>query len=135
MKVRDEKVDKFLEDKVIPSKTALALTEAIERIYERLGRPTDCTTEAGWKMADELVQLWYTFYPWELVAWKKEALDELELERTPREAGDMGYFPISYPTRLYNMFSTYLPDQKLQDRRFIHKMIIRHPVFKRSNYA
>lgn len=136
MKVRDAKVDEFLQDKIVPSKTALALTEAIERIYNMLGRPTDCSTDSGWKMCDELVQLWYTFYPWELEAWRKEQLDELEVERSVKASNDAGgYFPISYPTRLYNMLDTYLPDQKLQDMKFIRKMVQRHPIFKKTNYA
>ena len=136
MKVRDTKVDSFLADKIVPSKTAVALVEAIEQVYNRLGQPKDCSTEVGWKMCDELVELWYTFYPWELKAWRKEALDELELERSVKESNDAGgYFPIAYPTRLYQMLETYLPDQKLQDKSFIRKMVQRHPIFKKTNYA
>lgn len=133
--VRDEKVDKILQNSFVPTKLATALTEAIEQIYSKFGKPTDCSTEVGWKMCDELVRLWYRHFPWEVEAWKKETLDELDVERTPYEAGDYGYFPISYPTRLYKMLDTYLPDQKLQDRDFIAKMLTRHPIFKRSNYA
>lgn len=136
MKVRDQKVDSFLQDKIVPSKTALALTEAMEQIYNRLGQPKDCSTEVGWKMCDELVQLWYTFYPWELKAWKQEALDDLELERSVKQSNDAGgYFPIAYPTRLHNMLQAYLPNQKLQDMKFIRKMVQRHPIFKKTRYT
>lgn len=123
------------EEYFVPSKTAVALTEGIERIYRRLGFPTDCSTETGWKMCDELVQLWYSFYPWELTAWKEEQLDELANERTVKESlRGGGYFPISYPTRLYKMFETYLPDQKLNDMRFVRKMVKRHPIFKKTRH-
>lgn len=140
MKVKDTKVDKVLANAIIPSKAALALTEAMERIYNTLGKPTYCMKEGdnsdvGWKMCDELVELWYTFYPWELKAWKSELIDELDAERSVRASIDAGgYFPISYPTRLAKMLETYLPDQKLQDKTFIKKMVKRHPVFKMTNF-
>lgn len=135
-KVRDPKVDEVLAESFIPSKLSAALTQGIEQIYDRLGKPTDASNEVGWKMVDELVKLWYTYYPWELKAWKESVLDDLELERDVHTAikENGGYFPISYPTRLYKMLDTYLPNQKLHDRSFIKKMVLRHPVFKTTNY-
>ena len=135
MKVRDPKVDKTLNDSFVPSKYATALAEGAERIYSLLGKPTDCSTDSGWKMCDELVEMWYKHYPWELDAWKEELKDELDIERSVKDSvKGGGYFPISYPTRLYQMLETYLPDQRLHDRGFIRKMVRRHPVFKRTNF-
>lgn len=119
----------------IPSDEAVAITEGCERVYKALGRPIDCSTESGWKMIDNLVGVWYHFYPWELEAWRKELKTQLGAERSVAEALKVngGYIPISFPTRLYKMIETYLPEQKITDRKFIRKFAGRYPIFKMTN--
>lgn len=127
--------DLNLADYEIPSNEAIALTDGLERIANVLGRPTDASTNAGWKMIDNLVGVWYRFYPWELQAWEKELKIQLGSERSVHEAlkASGGYIPISLPTRLYKMITTYLPDLKVTDKDFIHKFAGRYPIFKFTN--
>jgi len=117
------------------SKEAAAITSGVERIYKLLGRPTDTSTNSGWKMIDNLVGVWYNFYPQELADWKKELATQLGEERSVHDAlkANGGYIPISFPTRLYKMLETYLPDLKMQDRDFIKKFAGRYPIFKFTN--
>jgi len=119
----------------IPSKEAVAITEGLERVADRLGRPIDASTESGWKMIDNLVGVWYNFYPWELKAWKKELAIQLGTERTVHEAlkASGGHIPISFPTRLYKMIETYMPQVRFQDKAFIKKFAGRYPIFKFTN--
>lgn len=116
----------------IPSKEATAIAEGVERAYNMLGRPTDTKGETGWKMMDNLVGVWFNFYPWELKAWEKELSLQLGNERSVGEAlkAHGGYIPISFPTRLYKMIETYLPDVKVTERVFIRKFATRYPIFK-----
>lgn len=120
----------------MPNKEAVALSEGIHRTYDLLGKPKDTETEAGWKMIDNLVGVWYNFYPWELKAWKKELETQLGGERTVHEAlkANGGYIPISFPTRLYKMLEIFLPDLKITDRKFIKKFAGRYPIFKMTNF-
>ncbi len=120
----------------IASREAAAIVEGCERVYNALGKPTDTSTDSGWKMVDNLVGVWYRFYPWEIEDWKKELSIQLGGERSVHDAlrANGGYIPISFPTRLYKMLDTYLPEQKITDRKFIKKFAGRYPIFKFTNY-
>ena len=118
------------------SKLSSAYTEGLMRIYNKLGEPTDCSTNSGWIMLDNIMQVWDKAFPREKADWIKEIKEELTVERSIRasvKAG--GYFPMSYPTRLYNMIHAILPNQKLNDKRFIREFINRYPFLKTTNYS
>lgn len=119
----------------MPSKASVAVVSALERIYKILGEPKDASNEMGWKMIDNIMDGWASLYPQEVTTWKEELKDELSAERTIHEANKAngGYFPISYPLRLYKMLEMYLPDQKLHDMTFIKKMTTRYPILKTTN--
>lgn len=117
------------------SKLNAALTKGLISVHDKLGNPTDCSTNVGWVMLDNIIQVWSNYFPREVAEWKEEVLDQLEVERSIAasvKAG--GYFPMSWPSRLYKMIKTLLPDQKLNDDDFIHKLLGRYPIFKTTNY-
>lgn len=117
------------------SKLATAYMLGLIKVWDKLGNPTDCSTNTGWLMIDNIMQVWDKAWPQEKAQWIKEIKTELTVERSIRasvEAG--GYFPMSYPTRLYNMIHTLLPNQKLNNKLFIRQFIGRYPFLKTTNY-
>jgi len=118
------------------SKITTAYMLGLIGVWEKLGKPTDCSTNSGWVVMDNIMQVWMKAFPQEWTQWKQEILDSLETERTIAasvKAG--GYFPMSYPTRLYKMIKTLLPKQKLNDDEFIHQMVNRYPFLKTTKYS
>jgi hypothetical protein len=123
-------------DAFAPSSYQVALTKGLMNIREKLGKPLDCSTNSGWVLLDSVVQVWEKLWPQEKKDWVKQIQEELSVERSVREAikQDGGYFPMSYPTRLYEMIRAILPEQKLNDKKFIKEMISRYPFLKSTNY-
>jgi len=120
----------------VASKEAAALTEGLIRTHEALGNPTDITTPSGWKMVDAIMGVWINFYPHEVRAWKKELEIQLGTERTVHDAvsSDGGYFPLSYPTRVFRMLTNFFPDAKLGEMEFLKQLVGRYPMLKMTNY-
>ncbi len=118
------------------SKEAAAYTKGLLTVWEKLGQPTDCSNNTGWAMLDNIMQIWMKCWPWEVKDWIKQLKEELSVERTVTQAhkANGGYFPISYPTRLYKMIKAMLPHQDLRDKEFIYKMTQRYPFLKSTNY-
>lgn len=112
-----------------------AYTKGLVKVWEKLGKPTDCSTNTGWVMLDNIIQVWMKAWPHESRDWVKQLKEELGAERTIREAikADGGYFPVSYPTRLYNLIHTLLPEQKLNDKKFMRQLVSRYPFLKSTN--
>lgn len=117
------------------SKFNAAVTKGLLDLHDRLGNPTDCSTNAGWVILDQIMQIWYKFYPQEVEEWKTDILDTLDLERTIAQSTKAGgYFPMSWPTRLYKLVKALLPDQKLNDDKFVHQVVGRYPMLKTTRY-
>lgn len=117
------------------TKAGAAYTQGLMRIWERLGRPDDCSTEMGWTMMDQLVNCWTVNFPKEANDWLHDRQFDLETEITLSELSkkDGGYNPISYPPTLFQLIRAMLPHQKLNDKKFLHKLSQRHPLFKTTN--
>lgn len=119
------------------SPEALAIVKVLEKVSEKLGNPKDCMSgESGWKMLDAIMKVWSDNYPQEVHDWIKQLEYELTVERTVQQAmkANGGYFPVSYPTRVYRMIEYFLPDQKVTDWDFMRKLIWRYPFLKTTNY-
>ncbi len=119
------------------TKDGAAITKGLMLIWERLGRPKDVSVNTGWVMMDNIVQVWMKCFPEELLDFNERLQNELSDERTVKEAHKAagGYFPISYPPRLYTLMKTMLPDIKYGDKKFIKQMTSRYPIFKTTNYS
>lgn len=118
------------------TKEGAALTKYLVLVWERLGKPLDCSVATGWVMMDSIINIWKQSFPDEFEMFLDELSDDREAERTVHEAvKGGGYIPMSIPTRLYQLIKTLLPQQKLNDRKFIKAMINRYPFMKATNYS
>lgn len=117
------------------SRAGAAYTRGLVLIWEKLGKPEDCSTNSGWVMLDNIVEVWMKAWPQEVRDWVKQLKHDLTVERTVHEAvkANGGYFPVSYPTRLYQMIRTLLPLQKLNDKKFMRQLISRYPFLSSTN--
>lgn len=117
------------------SKDGAAITKGLMTIWERLGRPDDCSVPAGWIMVDQIVNCWTTFFKQEVADWQHDRKDDLAnemiLSSISKKGG--GYNPITYPPTLFHLLRTMLPGQKLTDKRFQRALAQRHPLFKSTN--
>lgn len=117
------------------SKDGAAAVKGLMSVREKLGNPTDCSNNVGWVMLDNIVQVWQKYWPWEMKDWVERLKVELDTERTIKDAikAEGGYFPVSYPTRLYKMIHALLPEQKLNDKEFLRGLVSRYPFLQSTN--
>lgn len=117
------------------TKDGAAAAKGLFMIWEKLGQPRDASNNIGWVMIDNIIQVWVKYFPWEVQELKEDTKLALDTERTPLQAGSQGgHFTMTYPERLFQLLKTLLPDQKLNDRKFIETMSRRYPIFKPTNY-
>ncbi len=118
------------------SKDGAAIVKGLMLIRTKLGNPTDCSTNVGWVLFDEIVKVWQKCWPLEMADWVKRLKVELATERSVHDAlkADGGYVPVSYPTNLFNMIKVLLPDQKLNEKKFLRELVSRYPFLHSSNY-
>ena len=117
------------------SKHGAALTEGLMRIWEKLGRPDDCSTEAGWKMLDQIVNCWQLYFPQEVADWLHDRKIDLDNEMTLSQIvkKDGGYNTITYPPTFSYLFKAMLPLQRRTEKKFLQKLARRHSIFKSTN--
>ena len=117
------------------SPTGSKVTNGLIKIWEKLGRPDDCSTTAGWIMVDQIVNCWTVFFKQEVADWqhdRKLDLDnEMILSAISKKGG--GYNPITYPPTLFKLLKALLPGQKLTDKKFQRKLAQRHKLFLTTN--
>lgn len=118
------------------TKDGAAITKALIMIWERLGKPDDCSTSAGWAVMDNIVQVWTRCFPQEVADFHEGLKNELASERTAHEAvqANGGYIPITFPFRIYHMIKALLPAVDVRDKKFIKQFASRYPQFKSTNY-
>lgn len=120
---------------IAPSTFQAALAKGLDQLSDKLGNPTDCSTNAGWTVLDNVIGIWIKFFPQEVAAWKHDKKLELEIERDIKgHIKGFGYNTITYPPTLYNLIKVMLPNQDLKDKKFIRKLLISHPILKATNY-
>ena len=118
------------------SKEAAAMTKFLYEVWEKLGKPDDCSTEAGWTMVDSIIKAWSKSYPQEVSDLITENKEALSAERSVSQSVSKGgIFALAYPERLFQLLKVLLPKQHLNDKEFYTKFIRRYPIFKTSNYA
>ena len=121
----------------IPPDEAVALTEGLMRMWDRLGKPTDLSVATGWLMMDNIIQIWTKFFPQEVEMWKHDQALDLANEKTLKQlsADDLGLSnPIAYPPYLFHLIKAMFPDLKMNDRKLTKQMTDRYPILKTTNY-
>lgn len=127
-----------LQDMELVSKEGAAITRGLMLSWEKLGKPDDCSTPAGWKLLDVCVNLWTKVFRNEAEAWIHDRKLDLEHEKSLKDLTKdekFGYNPVSYPPTLYSLLKTMLPKQNLKEKKFISKLSKRHPMFKTTNLS
>jgi hypothetical protein len=120
----------------LASKEAATLAKALDTISNKLGNPTDCSTEAGWKVLDQCVAVWYKFFPQEVKDWIHDKKIDLANERSlSKHVDGFGVNMMAYPPSLFQLLRVMLPNQSLKDKDFLHKLLISHPILKATNYS
>lgn len=115
-------------------KLAVAYTEGLIRTWEKLGKPTDASTNVGWIMIDTIIAVWHKAYPHEVEDWKHDHSIDIAYERTLQQhVKGGGYNPVTYPPRLYQMMKTMLPNLNFTNKKFIRQLCARHPLFKTTS--
>lgn len=116
----------------IASDEARIATEFIERVWRKAGRPRILEGESAWKVVDAIMKVWMGLYPQELKDWKANLKQEQYYERSVHDANkaEGGYFPISYPTTLFNLLRIKFPGIPLADHSLIKEFITRYPILK-----
>lgn len=118
------------------TKMGAVYTMGLMRIWEKLGKPNDCSTNAGWIVLDQVVAVWQKAFPQEVTDWIHDRKDDLLVERSVREhVKGGGYNPVTYPPSFFLLLKSMLPDQKLTDKKFQKALCERHPIFKSTNLA
>ena len=117
------------------SKLNATLSKGLVTIWEKLGRPTDCSTNAGWIMLDQCLNAWTVFYPQEVADWEHDRKIDLGTEMSLQQIvkKDGGYHQMAYPPTLFKLLKAMLPEQKLQNKKFVRALTIRHPILKITN--
>lgn len=122
----------------IPTDEAIAITTGLMRVYEKLGKPQDLSTNTGWVLMDNIFQVWKRIYPNEVRSWAHDLDQDLQDEKTIKELvkNDVGmYNPITYPPALFSLIKSMFPEIKLNDRKLIKQMTDRYPILKTTNYS
>lgn len=119
----------------VPNKNAVAYTEALMRLYDRLGKPQDLSNETGWKMLEGIVSVWQKAFPQEVQDWKHDRAMDLENERSITDHVKGGVSnPVTYPPALFFLMKSIFPNVRFSDKKMQHELVQRFPVFKTTNY-
>lgn len=109
--------------------------EMLEKIADRLGNPTDCSTEAGWKLIEAMIDFWEANFPDEVKDWKHDRDIDLAHEKNIKQLVKTGLInSVTYPPRLYTLIRLMLPEQSVTDKNFISKLGNRFNLFKTTNH-
>lgn len=123
---------------VVPDEARIA-TEYLIKLRDKLGITDEFELEDSNKIilsyAFQIYKVWAASYPYEHRQFIENTELELKYERPVRDAVKAGgYFPVSYPPRLDNMYHVLMPKVKTQDKRFWFPLLQQIPELRRTNY-
>ena len=110
----------------------LALTEGLLMIFEKLGRPEcDMNSATFWVMVDNIVNVWFKVFPYEVEEFKKTVNEQKDNDRGIKESLRLGIGnQYAIPVSLYKMLRAFWPYISFTDKDFIHKFTERYPFTK-----
>lgn len=121
----------------IPTKQASAVTNALLKVWERLGKPQTPFSESGEKLMNVIIATWEDTFPIESAAWYQERRDykneELSIGQQIRH--ETGRSLASYPFYIFQVMKIMFPNLKLSDRETNLKMVKKYPIFQMANKA
>lgn len=113
-------------------KIQLALTEGLLMIFEKLGRPEcDMNSATFWIMVDNIVNVWFKVFPYEVEEFKQTVSEQKEDDRGIKESLKTGIGnQYAIPAGLFKMMRAFWPSIPFTDKNFIHKFTQRYPFTK-----
>lgn len=110
----------------------MALTEGLLMIFEKLGRPEcDINSATFWIMVDNIVNVWFKVFPFEVEEFKQTVSEQKEDDRGIKESLDLGIGnQYAIPAGLFRMMKAFWPLVPFTDKKFIHKFTERYPFTK-----
>jgi len=132
-KPREIEIDGEIYD--IPTRHAVAITDAIVTTWEKLGRPEDPFSRNGEKLMKVIFATWEDTYPAEARKWYEERklYKKEELDIRTQVSRGTGRSLASYPYFIYVILRKVFPKVRFSDRKVTMKMVKKYPVFQFAN--
>ena len=110
----------------------IALTEGLLTVYQRLGRPEgDINSPLFWLMMDNIVQVWFKVFPYEVEEFAETVKEQRATERSIKDSIAKGLCQqYALPANLYRMIKTFYPFLTMTSKEFVHKLTDRYPFLK-----
>ena len=110
----------------------MALTEGLIMIFNKLGRPEcDINSATFWVMVDNIVNVWFKVFPFEVEEFKQTVNEQKENDRGTLKLEDAGINnQYAIPAGLYKMLRSFFPYIRFTEKEFIHKFTTRYPFTK-----
>lgn len=101
-------------------------------IFNKIGRPDfDINSATFWVMVDNIVNVWFKVFPYEVEEFKRTVNDQKENDRGVKASIDLGIGnQYAIPAGLYKMLRSFFPYMRFTDKDFIHKFTQRYPFTK-----
>ena len=131
----DTSYNKFLQDyEVIPAQ-AVASTQILMKMWERLGKPKTPFTPSGAKLMDIIIATWEDGYPKQARDWYEERREyqKAELSISTQVHRRTGRSLASYPLPIYSLIKRLFEGFDPAERKNCIKMVKRWPQFRMAN--
>lgn len=123
----------------VPTDEELVTITFLDRLATKLGNPPDINSEAGLKLLDGIIGVWFKHFPQEAKDWAHDRKIDLATEKSIKELisdKSAGYNPVGYPPMLFKLIKAMFPEIKLQNKKVFTKLIQIYPdLFSTSNYV
>lgn len=123
------------EEYEIPTRQAIAVTNLIVAIWDKLGKPQDPFSESGRKLMEVIIATWEDTYPELSKQWYEDRKEYKNEELSIREQVHQhtGRSLASYPMYIYQIMKKVFPNVKLSNRETSMKMVKHYPIFQMAN--
>ena len=122
------------EYEVIPPQ-AVASTQILMKMWERLGRPKTPFTPSGAKLMDIIIATWEDGYPKQAREWyeTRKEYQRNELPISTQVSRKTGRSLASYPLPIFNLMRRLFEGFNPAERKNCMKMVKKWPMFRMAN--
>lgn len=113
-------------------KMQMALTEGLIMIFAKLGHPEcDIHSATFWIMVDNIVNVWFKVFPYEVEEFKQTVTEQKETDRSIKDSLKIGIgSQYAIPANLFRMLKSFWPTIPFTNKDFIHMFTTRYPFTK-----
>lgn len=104
-------------------------------VFDNIGRPeADINSATFWVMVDNIVNVWFKVFPYEVQEFKETVTEQKENDRGALKIDQAGINnQYAIPAGLYKMLKAFWPRLPFTNKDFIHKFTQRYPFTKTTN--